>query len=408
MTNTSSQNEFKRGWTVLFASFLGIGVSLVSLMYYSAGIWIKPWQEAFGWTRAEIGFSQTLMTLMIVVTAPFAGKMIDKYGLRKIASLSLLLYALGLLAISKMSGNLWLYYGIIILTTLVGVAATPIGFTRAVNAWFDKNRGLALGLSLTSTGVAAFFIPKYLTPYVAQNGWRAGYFILFLVAIIAVPIVWWLIRDHPPINENEQENDKKTIAGLTFKEARQTRAFWTIALLFLLISIAVLGLIPSFIPLLQDAGLSPAAAGSYAAILGASVMLGRLLTGFLIDRFFAPYVTAVVFLFIAVGCFALGLGGIQYALLAAIALGFAIGAEVDLIGYFTARYFGLKNYGAIYGFQYSAFSIGAGISPVVAGYIWDTTGNYDIALIGAGILLIIAVIVTLTLPKFPVEAERYV
>jgi len=96
----------------------------------------------------------------------------------------------------------------------------------------------------------------------------------------------------------------------------------------------------------------------------------------------------------------LGLGGIQYALIAAIALGFAIGAEVDLIGYFTARYFGLKNYGVIYGFQYSVFSLGAGISPLLAGYIWDTQGNYNLALIGGAALLLIAVIITLTLPKF--------
>ena len=83
-----------------------------------------------------------------------------------------------------------------------------------------------------------------------------------------------------------------------------------------------------------------------------------------------------------------------------IALGFAVGAEVDLIGYFTARYFGLANYGMIYGVQFSVFSLGAGISPVLAGYIWDVNGNYDLALIGATVLLIVGVIIALTLPKF--------
>jgi len=254
----SSTNEFKRGWSVLLASFLGIGVSLVSVMYYSAGIWIKPWQDAFGWTRAEIGFGQTLMTLMIVLTAPFAG--------------------------------------------------------------------LALGLSLTSTGVAAFFMPKYLIPYVAEHGWRAGYFILFVIVLIVLPIVWWLIKDHPPDAEIETETKEKISSGLTFKEASATRAFWTIALVFFLISIAIVGLILNFIPLLQDAGFNPEKAGNYAAILGASVIIGRLLTGFLIDRLFAPYVTAAIYAMVAGGFLALGLGGITYALVAAIAFGFAIGA----------------------------------------------------------------------------------
>lgn len=258
-----------------------------------------------------------------------------------------------------------------------------------------------MGISLTSTGVAAFLIPKYLTPYVAEHGWRAGYLVLFSILLVVIPIVWLLIRDNPPAMDNETGEGPIALTGSTFQEATKTRTFWQIALIFLLISIAVVGLIPSFIPLLQDAGLSAAEAGSFAAILGASVMLGRLLTGFLIDRIFAPYVTAVVFTLVACGCLALGLGGIQYALVAAIALGFAIGAEVDLIGYFTAKYFGLKNYGTIYGFQYSTFNFGAAISPVLAGYIWDTTGNYDMALIGAAILIGIAIIITLFLPKFP-------
>ena len=393
-------NEFKRGWPTLTGSFLGIGVSLVSLTYYSAGIWVKPWQEAFGWSRAEIGTGQTLSTLTLILAAPLAGKIIDRYGLRNVTTISLLLYALGLLAVSNMTGELWLFYALVVSYTLVGVASTPLGFTRAVNAWFTKNRGLALGLSLTSTGVAAFLLPKYLTPYVAVYGWREGYFILFVIAVVAIPLVWLLIRDHPPESEVNSASGEELLPGVTLQEAIRTRVFWSIAALFLLVAIAVLGIIPSFIPLLQDAGLDATRAGELGAVLGASVMGGRLITGYLIDRIFAPYVTAVIFTLVAAGCLALGVGGITYAFLAAIALGFAVGAEVDLIGYFTARYFGLANYAMIYGVQYSVFSLGAGISPVLAGYIWDVNGNYDLALIGAAVLLIVGVIIALTLPKF--------
>lgn len=401
MAKPNPQGEFARGWKTLLASFLGMGVCIVSLSYYSGGIWVKPWQDEFGWTRTEIGTAQTLSTLVLVLTAPFAGRLIDRYGLRTVSTISLFLYGLTLYAISKMNGELWMLYFLFILTPLVAVASSPLAFTRAINAWFEKHKGLALGLSLTSTGVAAFLIPKYLTPYVAENGWREGYIVLFTLVLIVLPIVWLLIRDNPPETAKEIEEGQTVLSGITFKEATNSRVFWMIAIIFLLIAVAVAGLIPSFIPLLQDAGLSAAEAGGYAAIMGASVMLGRLITGFLIDRIFAPYVTAVVFTLVAGGCLALGLGGIQYALLAAIALGFAIGAEVDLIGFFTAKYFGLKNYGTIYGFQYSTFNFGAAISPVIAGYIWDTTGNYDIALIGGAILIGIAIVIALFLPKFP-------
>lgn len=400
--STSTRGEFSRGWKVLLGSFIGMGVSIVSLTYYSGGIWVKPWQEAFGWSRTEIGTGQSLSTLVVVLTAPFAGRLIDRYGLRSVATISLFLYGLVLWATSQMTGSLWMFYGLMVLTTFVGVASSPIAFTRAINGWFSKHRGLALGLSLTSTGVAAFLIPRYLTPYVAAHGWRSGFFVLFCLVMIALPIVWFLIREQPA-EEGYTQDAKTALSGATFKEATQTRTFWTMSFLFFLIAFAVLGLIPSFIPLLQDAGFTPAKAGAMAGIMGLSVMIGRIITGLLVDRIFAPYVTAVIFTLVALGCLALGLGGIAYALPAAIALGMAIGAEADLIGFFTARYFGLKNYGAIYGFQYSMFSLGAATSPIVAGYIWDTTGNYDMALIGASILLGVSVVIALTLPRFKDE-----
>ena len=396
------KGEFSRGWKVLLGSFIGMGVSIVSLSYYAGGIWVKPWQDAFGWSRTEIGTGQSLSTLVIVLTAPFAGRLIDRYGLRSVATVSLFLYGLVLWTTSQMTGSLWMFYSLMILTTLVGVASSPIAFTRAINGWFNKHRGLALGLSLTSTGVAAFLIPRYLTPYVATEGWRSGFFVLFCIVMIAVPIVWLLIRDQPE-GRGDMDDAKKVLSGATFKEATKTRTFWTMSILFFLIAFAVLGLIPSFIPLLQDAGFTPAKAGAMAGIMGLSVMIGRIITGLLVDRIFAPYVTAVIFTLVAFGCLALGLGGIDYALPAAIALGMAIGAEADLIGFFTARYFGLKNYGTIYGFQYSMFSLGAATSPIVAGYIWDVTGDYDVALIGASILLGISVIIALTLPRFKDE-----
>jgi len=216
--------------------------------------------------------------------------------------------------------------------------------------------------------------------------------------MIGVPIVWSLIKNHPPLTDTESE--AKILSGMTLKEAVTTRNFKILAAFFLITSMAILGLIPNFIPLLQDEGMTPAKAGEYAAILGLAVMAGRLLTGFLIDRIFAPYVMAVLLLFVASGFLAIGLGGVDYVLWAAIALGFAVGSEVDLIGYFTAKYFGIKHYGAISGVMYSIFNTGAIISPALVGYIWDTTGDYDIALIAGAILVMIAAGVGLLLPKF--------
>jgi len=395
--------EFTRGWRVLVAAFVGMGVSIVSLIFYSSGIWVKPWQDEFGWSRAEIGMASMIGTAVLVISAPFAGRLIDRFGLRNVVTLSLILFALGLFFVSRMNGSLPLFYALAGFYSLVGVASSPLAFTRAVNAWFDKHRGLALGITLASTGVSGVLLPRLLTPYVAENGWRAGFMVMVVAILIAVPIVWLWTRDAPPEAERAAADTAAPLhrQGMTLSEAAKTRAFWTVAVIFLLVALAVAGLIPAFIPLLQDAGLSAAEVGTYGAVIGTSVILGRLLTGFLIDRIFAPYVTATAFALVGSGLLALALGGIDYALFGAIALGFGIGCEVDLIGYFSARYFGLKHYGTIYGVLYSVFQAGCGAAPVIVGRMWDVSGSYTTALEGASALLAIAVVLSLTLPRFP-------
>ena len=333
------------------------------MVYYSTGIWIRPWQEEFGWTRAEIGFQQSISVLVMMLLAPLVGRLIDRYGLRRVTALCLLGYGLFLAIFPFMSGTLLILYALSFGYAVFGVGTTGIAFTRAVNAFFIKNRGLALGICLTSTGVMAFAMPRFMTPYVAEHGWRAGFWVMFAIVMISVPIVYLLLRDAP----EDEDGEPAGASGLTFSQAIRTVTFWKVASIFLLISTAILGLIPAFIPLLQDAGLSAKQAGQLGAALGLSVMVARLFIGFIIDRIFAPYVAAVAFSCVAFGCLALGLGGIEYAMVAAIALGFAVGAEVDLIGYFTARYFGMAHYGAIYGLQYSIFIFGAAIGPVYTG-----------------------------------------
>lgn len=397
----SQQNEFKRGWAVLLGAFIGTGVGLASMVYYSSGIWIRPWQQEFGWTRAEMAFQTSIAVVVMMLLAPLVGRLIDRYGLRRVTAICLLGYGSFLAIFPFMNGSLMVLYALSFGYAIFGVGTTGIAFTRAVNAFFIKNRGLALGICLTSTGVVAYAMPRFMTPYVAEHGWRAGYWVMFAIVMVCVPIVYLLLRDGP--DEDDPASLAQAQKGMRFAEAIRTVTFWKVASIFLLISTAILGLIPAFIPLLQDAGLSPQEAGSLGAILGLSILVSRLFIGFIIDRIFAPYVAAVAFAFVGLGCLALGVGGIDYAVLAAIALGFAVGAEVDLIGYFTARYFGMANYGSIYGLQYSIFIFGAAIGPVYTGYIWDVTGNYDLSLIIAAALMVPVIIIALTLPAFDNE-----
>ena len=398
--------EFRRGWKILLAAFVGLAVNLATLPYYATGIWVRPWQEEFGWTRAEIGAMTSIAVVVMMISAPFAGRLIDRFGLRYVTSISLLLFATSYWLVSVIVTSLYGLYLLTVVYAVVGIASTPLAFTRAINAFFTKNRGMALGIGLSSTGLTAFLIQRFLTPYVADHGWRAGFDLLFWVIVLSVPIIFFLIRDEPDHTPDEQAQ-KAAQFGISFSDSLRTATFWKLAAIFLLISTAILGLVPNYIPLLLDAGMSSAEAGSIAGLMGISVLVGRLVIGWALDRIFAPYVVVGVFLSVAGFCLLLGLGGIGYAVATAIALGFAVGAEVDLIGYFTARYFGMSHYGSIYGLQYSIFILGAGISPIFTGYIWDVTGDYDIALYIAAGLLVPSAIIALTLPQCADDAPKH-
>lgn len=394
-------NEFKRGWRTLIASFFGVGVAMNSILFYTFGLWVVPWQEEFGWSRAAIGGAQTIAAIVMIVAIPIAGRAIDLWGIRKVAVPSMVLFALSIYLIVFLNGNLLSLYLIITFVALAGAGATPVSFTRAINGWFSKNRGLALGLALMATGVTGAVLPAVLVPYTADNGWRAAIMLLSIIILVPIPVVWFWIKDHGPEDDVQAESD--TDMQHQVKADIRQPTFIKLGIIFFLIAFGVCGLTPSFVPMLLDAGISPEVAGRYTAVIGLSVIIGRLTAGYLVDRIFAPYVTAVLFTSAAMGLIVIAVGGVSFALAGAIALGFAIGAEVDLIGYYTARYFGTRNYGTLFGILYSCFSAGCALSPLVAGYIWDLTNSYTLAFSGAAVLLLVAVGITLTLPRFDVD-----
>ncbi|MEM9750602.1 MAG: MFS transporter [Pseudomonadota bacterium] len=400
--------EFQRGWRVLFACFLGVGVGVSSLLFYTSGVFILPLNEAFGWSRSQVSAQNIVGVAILALLSPFVGMLIDRFGIRRIAFLSLIAFACGMAALSVTPGSLLAFYAITLVMAVMSCGSSPVTFTRAVNGWFDKARGLALGVALLGTGVAGILAPLMLTPFVEEFGWRAGYRVLALIIAASAAVVYLLIRD-APAGETAgaaAKTQDQSASGVSFAEAARSRTFVLLALIFFLVACAVGGAIVHFIPMLRDAGMSPAEAGRYAAIIGVSIMAGRLATGYLIDRFFAPRVAALLFGLAAIGYCAFLIGGPSLALVAAVAIGFSMGAEVDLIGYLVARYFGLQSYGVVYGALYAIFLIGAGGSPFLMGWAFDAFGGYDSALMGSTAALIAAAALTFALPAFEGPERR--
>ena len=234
---------------------------------------------------------------------------------------------------------------------------------------------------------------------IAVGGWRRGYALLGVIVAVAVPLVWLLLRRRASTMGATPAPKAGGHLGLSFGEARKQTAFWLLAAIFFVAALGFEGLIVHFVGMLVEAGIDPQRAALTSSLIGVSILVSRLMVGLCVDRVFAPWIGAATFAASAAGCAIVAFAPV-YPELAAILIGVAMGAEVDLVSYLVARYFGLRSYGAIYGAQYSAFLLGTGISPVLMGVLFDRLGNFHAAQGLAITCLVVAAFGMLALPRF--------
>lgn len=385
-------SEFLENWRVLLAAFIGISVGVSSIYFYSIGIFMKPLAAEFGWTRADSSLGALIGTTFAAIMVIPTGWLVDRFGSTKVALISLVLVSLSFFALGHFTTDLTSYLVIIAIMSMLTAGSTPLPFTRLVIMAFQKNRGKALGVILTGTGTGAILLPKLLAPYIAVHGWREGYFALGVVVAAAIPIIWWLLLGAKD-SETSKEVNTSSVGSLL-----NNWRFYHLCLIFLLTALAVLGTVAHFFSMLTDSGLTPPQAGAIASLIGVSVIVGRLVVGFLLDRFRASYITAALFVVASVGFLILGLGGPAYAKLGAIITGLAIGAEVDLIAFLISRLFARQIYGLAYGLVYAVFLVGGAIGPYLAGRLYDFSGNYVSWLMMASGLLLTAGLLSLFIP----------
>lgn len=397
-------NEFLRdhAWRVVLAAWFGMALSLTALPFYSLGIFAKPLATEFGWSRSVIQSGITFSTLGVICSAWGTGWLIDRFGVRPVALVSQAGLALGFLGLSMQNGDTTLWQLNWFVLALLGVGTTPLTWSRGIGGWFDKRRGLAIGLALSGTGATALLAPLLLNALVAEHGWRTGYLaIAATVVVLGMPAVWLLFRD-PPESGRGASTAQRTAAhgeGLTVGQALRTRQFWIMLASFAAISATVAGMIPNLVPMLTDSGLSKTDAARYASLLGLNVILGRLLAGWLLDRFWGPVVALGLLMPPALACWLLA--NQMWPALAVMLIGLAGGAEFDLIAYLCLRYFGTRHYGQIYAWQWAGFSLATGLGPLAFGLSFDRTGSYTLALGISALLLLVGPLLLFAMGRYP-------
>lgn len=381
------------GWWVVLASGVGLAVHFGPIIVPTFGVFLKPLSQEFGWSRAQISLAFSLATLGLTVVVPFIGRLVDRFGARAVILPAMLLFGLSVLSLAFLSARLWHFYAIYLFMGVVGSGTTPVPYAKVISRWFDRKRGFALGLSVAALAVGGSIMPSLAHALIDAMGWRDAYMFLGLIAMgIAIPVVGFLLKETPQIMGLEPDGEPARQAevppqhgqerGMSFQEARQTSTFWLLIGAFFLVSVCFHGYIIHLVPLLTDRGLSAQSAALTASLAGGAALIGRVGIGYLLDRFFAPYVAVWFFCGFALGIFLLWSGAVGGAVFVAVVLvGLGLGAELDVMPYAVSRYFGLRAFGEIYSYTFAVFTLGGVIGPVLMGVGFDATSSYSPVLV---------------------------
>lgn len=404
--------ELRAQFGAVLASMMGLAFSIATLGFtYSIGAFVNPLVEEFGWTRQDILSAQVFITVPTIFTSAAVGWFADRHGVRRLILASQALFGLSFFALALLLDSLTTLYTIYFLMAVGAGGTVGIGFARLLSERFDRQRGLALGIAMSGTGLCGFLVPPYATWAIEQFGWRGGFAALGLLPLlISLPLSWRYLHDGPRAaaatpRHGTQESlvGAQALPGLSLSKALRSYRFWFMSLGLLVCSGVVTAFVTNIVPLLQEQGHPASRAALAASVFGISVLLGRIAVGYLIDRYFAPWVGAALMFPAAAAIFCLAAldPGIGWSIAVVFLAGLAAGAEVDLMAYLCSRYFGLRQYGRIFAGLYIAFAIGPGVFVPLFGRARDLAGGYDAGLYGVAAGIALFGVLLLLLGRYP-------
>lgn len=400
MTETAAPRETWQDWMVVVTSTIALTFSVTHI--YSMGVFILPIEADTGWSRGEIAGGLTAVSVVSVILSPFVGLLIDRIGSRRISIFGILAFCGALALVSTSTGSIWHWWLMWCGVALGAVFIKPTVWMSAIAGRFTQRRGLAMGLAFCGLGFGSALMPFVTNILIETWGWRFSYIALAAIACLcALPMIVVFFRDPP--NQSSRAARRANLPGVSVAEGLRSSRFARIALTAFLAAAATIGITVHFVPILVSYSIGRDEAAAIASVIGVSSILGRIVMGFLLDRLRGDVVGAVAFGLPTIACvWLLGFDGSAAAAIAIAAiLGFSLGAETDIIGYLSTRYFGLRNYGVLFGSIVGLLTFAAGIGPAAGGIIHDAWGTYDPMIWGAVPVFALCSVLIATLGPYP-------
>lgn len=391
------------GWRVSIASSACVFVGFASLLIYTFSIFLKPIATEFGWSREAVSAAFGFGALSVAACSPPLGALLDRYPARRIIIPCVAVFGCAFGSLCLLTAHLWHLYAVFIVMGIVGNGTAHLAYTRVLSTWFEQRRGLAFSVLLTGGAFGAMVLPMIAESLIQAIGWRHTFAVMgAIVLIVGLPLTT-LVRERSVLSRKVERVE----SGASAMEGMRSGIFWIIVSVLFIVSISQNGAIAHLSPLLTDRGVSPRNAALAASAMGGAVLLGRLITGVLLDRFFAPRVSFILLLFAALGTFLLsGAKSMSAGVIGAGLIGLGMGGEADVTPYLLSRYFGLRSFSTLYGLTWTAYAIAGAIGPVIMGKVFDATGSYAILLSWLAVSTVIAASLMLLLPRYEVAGGQ--
>lgn len=407
--------EFKNAWRIVILATLGLAINSNSSMLYAYGAMMVPLQQTFDWTRPDLQSAVSFMFLGSVVASQIVGWLNLRFGMKRVTVISLCCLSLTFIAMTRMGPSIVTLYLGFFLMSLASMGTMHVTWTHLVNLWFEHNRGLALALVLSGTGLAAMLVPSAVSAVISRWNWQAAFWLLAalpVVLVLPLALTWMKVPARQPVFMDSASTSPATglrIAGVSLREGLRSPRFWLLNFALSLIVACVVTLVTNGVPLLRDKGLDAADAARIFGTFGLSLILGRVVVGYLVDRLWAPGVAAVALSLPALGCLLLGINGAGntgWLVAGVMMVGIGAGAEFDLAAFLVSRYFGMRDYGRLFGVHLGLITLASTLSPWLFGQFYRSTGTYQATLWVCGSIFLICGLSLLTLGRYPSFARE--